>query len=256
VTQNLVRDLVEQYFQGRLRDQPAYRYLKPALSHAIILVTGSYSFGMSRSGSDLDIEVIVPDELYPAMLAEAGGPSGLWVHDEAHEPLVDVKVRPFDWLRRRLDGTDAEVIWIYERAVALQDPDGQLTPLLARAQENFRTHVPAMVAVCYRDLRSAVTVEHMREALSRQVMLGKAIESALVLPLLARGETYPYGKWQSWWLSQAHPSGTEIVQLCQQLSAGGERSTSALRGLRRIIDKQLVAAGYGDTVVRDFWRRL
>lgn len=48
-------------------------------------------------------------------------------------------------------------------------------------------------------------------------MLGKAVESALVLPLLARGKPHPYPKWQSWWLAQRHARGEEIVQLCYSL---------------------------------------
>lgn len=199
--------------------------------------------------------MIVPDELYPAMLEEAGGPRGLWVHDEAHIPLVDVKVHPLTWLRRRLAGDDAESLWIYQHAVVVQDPDALLPALVAQATQRFREYVPQLVAARYRAFRSLVTVEDSRERLCRQIMLGKAIESALVLPLLARGEPHPYPKWQSWWLLQRHAWGAEIADLCRRLLA--ERVTrETFEPLRRIIDDLLIEAGYGESLVRNFWRRL
>lgn len=70
------RSLFRHYIEGPLCDQPAYPYLRTSVPKALILVTGSYSIGTARPGSDMDIESIVPDEAYPAMLQEAGGPRG------------------------------------------------------------------------------------------------------------------------------------------------------------------------------------
>lgn len=255
VPHSMVRKLVEDYFRDRLHDQPAFPYLKPNLPSTMILVTGSYSFAMSRSGSDLDVEVIVPDELYPSMVQEAGGPRGLWAHDVAHNPLVDVKIRPIAWLRRRLSGDDPEALWIYQHAVLVQDPDARMPSLMAQAIDGFKGQVAELVVARYREFRSAVTLEHSREELCRQILLGKAIESALVLPLLARNEPYPYPKWQSWWLAKSHTHGTEIIRLCQQILAK-EDIGPEFKQLRRIMDDLLIEAGYGDSLVRDFWRKL
>lgn len=119
----------------------------------------------------------------------------------------------------------------------------------------FREHVPQLVAARYRAFRNLVTVEDSREELCRQVMLGKAIESVLTLPLLARGEPHPYPKWQSWWLVERHARGAEIVDLCHRLLA--ERVTrETFEPLRCIIDDILIEVRHGDRLVRNFWRRL
>ncbi|MBP2017812.1 hypothetical protein J2Z79_001197 [Symbiobacterium terraclitae] len=250
-----VRSLICDYFASRLLEQPAYPHLKPALPVAKVLVTGGFSIGTARCGSDLDIEMIVPDELYPAMLQGAGGPRGLRVHDEAHTPLVDEKVRPMTWLRRRLAGDDPESLWIYQHAVVVQDPDAQLPARVALAAERFREHVPQLVASRYRTFRSLVTIEDSREELCRQVMLGKAIESALTLPLLAREEPHPYPKWQAWWLVERHARGAEVVNLCRRMLAKPV-TREAFEPLRRIIDDILIEAGYREGLVRNFWRKL
>jgi hypothetical protein len=225
--------------------------MEPVLDRSLLLVIGSYSIGMARPGSDLDLELIVPDEEYPALLAAAGGVRGLWVHDEQHRPLTDIKVRPLAWLREQLSGQDPVSLWVYQRAVAVHDPTGVFVALLAAGLERFRDVAPGLVRRHYRDLRSGVTTGEMRDALARQIMLGKVVEAALVLPLLAAGEPHPYPKWQAWWLGGRHPLGPEIVRLCA--SAGDE---AAFRQLRRLIDGILIDAGYGDSLVRDFWRKL
>lgn len=255
MSQLSVHTLVETYFQGRLHEQPAFRYLLAALPGAIILVTGSYSFGQARPGSDIDIEMIVPDEAHALMVTQSGGPRGLWVHDGEHDPRVDVKVRPLEWLRRRLNGRDPVALWVYQRAVPVQDPDQRFQSLLQRGATAFAGQLPAIITGHYRDFRSAVTIEQAREGLCRQVMACKAVESALVLPLLARQDPYPYPKWQSWWLSESHPRGNDIVELCHQMLDRGDTSP-AFRRLRQIIDGLLDGAGFGERLVHDFWRKL
>lgn len=241
--------MVTRFLSGQAQSHPAFPYIAPALESSLILVVGSYSLGTARPGSDLDVELIVPDDLYPGMLASAGGPGKLWINDEAHNPPVDVKVRPVAWLRRRLTGEDPMALWTYWQAEPLQDPTGDFGGWLAEGLARFREAAPAWVARHYRDLRSGVVIENARDPLARQVMLGKVLEAALVLPLLAQGEPYPYPKWQAWWLARRHAAGPEIVRLCGDVEA-------RFRELRAVIDTVLTDAGYGESLIRGFWRKL
>jgi hypothetical protein len=250
--QTAARQMAEAYLAGRARTQQSFQYMEPVLDRSLLLVIGSHSIGMARPGSDLDLELIVPDQEYPSLLAAAGGVRGLWIHDEAHQPLTDIKVRPQAWLRERLSGEDPVALWVYQRAVVVRGPADEFGRLLAAGLDRFRAEVaPGLVRRHYRDLRSGVTTGEVRDDLARQIMLGKVLEAALVLPLLAAGEPYPYPKWQAWWLGTSHPLGAEIVRLCGTV---GEEATFG--ALRRLIEGMLIDAGYGESLVRDFWRKL
>lgn len=217
--QTAARQMAEAYLAGRARTQPSFQYMEPVLDRSLLLVIGSHSIGMARPGSDLDLELIVPDEEYPGLLEAAGGVRGLWVHDEAHQPLTDIKVRPMAWLRERLSGDDPVALWVYQRAVVVRDRPGGYAELLEAGLERFRTQVaPGMVRRHYRDLRCGVTTGEVRDELARQIMLGKVVEAALVLPLLAAGEP----------LSVPEVAG--LVAGRPPSAGGGDRPAVRLRG--------------------------
>ncbi|KRF06780.1 hypothetical protein ASG89_18145 [Paenibacillus sp. Soil766] len=68
-----VQKLVSDYFNGPFKHQSAYSFIVKALDVALIIVTGSYSFGMSNESSDLDIEFLIPDTSHTALVKMAGG---------------------------------------------------------------------------------------------------------------------------------------------------------------------------------------
>ncbi|RAP75717.1 hypothetical protein [Paenibacillus montanisoli] len=246
-----VQKLVSDYFNGALKQQRAYPLIIKTMDTALILVTGSYSFGMSNETSDLDIEFILPDSQHTAILEEAGGVQNLWVHDTAHQPLVDIKIRPLSWLRNRLTGSDPEVLWIYQHAVSIRDREQILTKLLDEATQRFHFAIFDSITKSYKDFRTGITVSAAREPLGKSLIMSKTIEAALVLPFLARNEPYPYPKWRSIWLKNNHNEGAMIVSLCEQWLAG----ESAFISLRDEIDTVLIEAGYQDLITH-FWRKV
>ncbi|MBA2941049.1 hypothetical protein HZF08_22465 [Paenibacillus sp. CGMCC 1.16610] len=246
-----VQKLVSDYFNGALKQQSAYPFILKALDTALILVTGSYSFGMSDETSDLDIEFIVPDSQHTTLIKEAGGVQYLWVHDEDHHPLVDIKIRPMTWLQNRLTGRDPKVLWIYQHAISVQDREQILAKLLDDATKRFQMVISDSITQTYKDFRTGVTVSAAREPLGKTIMMSKTIEAALVLPFLSRNEPYPYPKWQSIWLKNNHKQGAIIVSLCEQWLAG----ETVYNSLRDEINAVLIEAGYQD-LIKHFWRRI
>lgn len=250
MTRNLVQGMVKQYFEQRLIEQNAYKYLKQHMDQAIVLVVGSYSFGMSHSQSDLDVEMIVPDHVHSEMLKLSGGPKALWVHDEDYFVLVDIKVRPFKWLIQRLNG-DPVALWVYDQAVCVQDPYRLFDEWLDKAKILFREKLDQYIFNSYKDLKIGVTLSEQRDLLGRYLIAAKTIEASLVLPVLLKELPYPYPKWQGWWLINHEKSGKEIVQMCEQFIAG----EPSYRPLLNLINELLVQNGYGD-ITKNFWRKL
>lgn len=246
-----VHELVADYFRGPLQQQSAYPYIEKAMESAIILVTGSYSFGMNNESSDLDIEFIVHDELYAHLVATSDGVQHLWVHDEAHRPLVDIKLRPLSWLQNRLSGYDPEVLWIYGQAVCIQDKDQLLPGLLEEAIAQFHSICPELLMKSYKDFRTGITISASRESLGEAIVKMRAIEAALVLPFLSQCKPYPYPKWKSTWLQRKHEQGNSIVALCEQWLAG----QSVYQLLRDVINTVMIEAGHRDTI-KHFWRKV
>ncbi|GIP33913.1 nucleotidyltransferase domain-containing protein [Paenibacillus sp. J2TS4] len=245
-----VQKLVSDYFNGPLKHQSASPFVLEALDIALIVVTGSYSFGMFNETSDLDLEFILPDEQHIALVEKAGGVQNLWVHDEDHQPLVDIKIRPFTWLQNRLNGSDPEVLWIYQHAVIIQDSKHILPQLLDDANKRFHLTILDFITQSYKDLRTGVTVSAAREPLGKTIMMNRTIEAALALPFLVRKEPYPYPKWKSIWLKNTHKKGEDIVSLCEQWLAGNP----VYESLRAEINSVMVEAGYQD-LTKHFWRK-
>ncbi|MDQ0874248.1 hypothetical protein QFZ77_002907 [Paenibacillus sp. V4I3] len=246
-----VQKLVSDYFNGPLKQQSIYPFLSEALDAALIIVTGSYSFGMSNESSDLDIELIIPNELHTALVELAGGVQHLWVHDENHHPLVDIKIRPLTWLQNRLNGSDPEVLWIYQHAISIQDHEQILSQLNTEATRRFRSITLGLIMQCYKDFRTGVTVPASRETLGKTIMMTRSIEAALALPFLSRGEPYPYPKWKSIWLINSHKQGATIVSLCEQWLAGKQ----VYEALREVINSIMIESGYHD-LIKHFWRKI
>ncbi|WP_010269114.1 nucleotidyltransferase domain-containing protein [Paenibacillus senegalensis] len=245
-----VQKLVSDYFNGPLKQQSAYPFVLDAWSTALIVVTGSYSFGMFNEASDLDLEFILPDEQHSALVEKAGGVQNLWVHDKKHQPLVDIKFRPRSWLQKRLNGNDPEVLWIYRHAVIIQDSRHELPQLLDNANKQFYLTFFDLITRAYKDLRAGITLSAAREPLGKTIMMNRAIDAALSLPFLVRQAPYPYPKWKSIWLKDTHEKGSVIVSLCEQWLTG----SPVYESLRVEINSVLVESGYQD-LTRHFWRK-
>jgi hypothetical protein len=246
-----IKKLVSDYFNGPLKKQSTYPFIEEALDTALILVTGSYSFGMFTETSDLDIEFIIPDALHTAFVKKAGGVKNLWVHDENHQPLVDIKIRPLGWLQNRLSGTDPEVLWIYQHAIRIQDRDLYFSELLANATEKFHSIYVDLLIKSYKDFRTGITIPASRESLGKTIMMVKAIEAALALPFLSQKQPYPYPKWQSIWLKSRCKEGDNITSLCEQWLVG----EPVYEQLREVINSVMIESGHSD-LVKNFWRKV
>lgn len=248
---SIAQKLVSDYFNGPLKQHPVYHLIEKTMNEAIIIVTGSYSFGMSNESSDLDIEFIIPDALHTALVEMADGVQHLWVHDENHRPLVDIKIRPLTWLQNRLSGTDPEVLWIYKHAICIQDRDQLLSHILAIANERFHSINIDLLTKSYKDFRTGVTISASRETLGKTIMMTRTIEAALALPFLSQKEPYPYPKWQSIWLKTKHEQGDTIVSLCELWLTG----KPVYEQLREVINSVLIDDGYQD-LIKHFWRKV
>ncbi|WP_282940097.1 hypothetical protein [Paenibacillus sp. RC67] len=245
------RAIVSDYFNGSLKQQSAYHYIEKTMNEAVIAVTGSYSFGMQNETSDLDIEFIIPDSLHNTIVEMAGGIQHVWVHDEIHHPLIDIKVRPLTWLQNRLSGDNPEVLWIYQHACCIQDHNSELPQLIEDANTQFQSINKELLTKHYKDFRTGVTLSASREPLGEIITMTRAIDAALALPFLSRNEPYPYPKWKSSWLKAKHKQGELIVSLCGRWLAG----EPVYEQLRDVLNSIMIEAGHRD-LIKHFWRKV
>ncbi|SHF34534.1 Nucleotidyltransferase domain-containing protein [Seinonella peptonophila] len=244
-----VKEVVKQYFERNLMNQSAYKYLGSQIEKALLLVVGSYSSGMAHSQSDLDIEMIVSDEAYKEMLLISGSPKALWVHDEEYSILVDIKVRSYSWLEKKLNG-DPEFLWVYEQAICIQDP-GLFKSWIDESRKLFKEKLDQYIFNSYKDLKIGVTLDDQKDLLGRYLIKAKTIEAALVIPLLLNELPYPYPKWQTWWLMKHVDIGEKIVGMCELFTTRDQ----TYRTILHLINDLLVQKGHGE-LTKDFWRKL
>jgi hypothetical protein len=240
------------FLQGDLVRLPAYRLLQPHLAAAAVWAVGGRTLEL-EGAADLELECILGGEA-AAALHPGEGRGDLDAVIPAGARRLRWRVRSAAWLTERLG--DPAALWLHQRAVVVQDPAGILPAATAQALAAFRRRLPGLVAERYRWLRTGL--EHgdgVPDRLARSILVVRALEAALTLPLLARGEPFPPAPWLPWQLARVCPDGEEIVGLCRRLQTGPTLDHGAAATLRRHLDDLLEVAGYGETLVRNFWHR-
>jgi hypothetical protein len=241
-----LRQRAWEYLRGPLAALPPGQRLGPYLDRAAVLVLGAAALG--TGARPLELEVLLPDGEW-GELARQARPSDLSWEDPAQG--VSVRVRSQAWLRLRL--AEPPELWLRQRTAVVQDPLDLLAPALRAALEAFRSGLGPEVERLYRALRVGFEqADAAADTLGRTVLLGRAVEAALALPVLARGEPYPPARWLVWYLTQATAEGDEIAALCARAAAGRTVPQDAYASLRRLVDEVLERAGYGDRLVRGY----
>jgi len=241
-----VRSVLPRRWQGLA----AAAELEGLVATGTVAVLGAHALQQAGPRTPLDLVLIPPQ---PAGAEDPLTPSALdGLLTEGELPL-GWRVRGRIWLRRQLG--DPEGLWLWQHAAVIADPAGQLAAEIPVALGGFRSQLPQLIAQRYGWLRTGLEkAGEARDVLGRALLLARAAGAALQLPLLARGEPYPPPQWLSWQLVRVCPQGEEIVQWAHQLTrASGDCEVAGM--LRRTIDELLEVSGYGETLVRQYWRR-
>lgn len=243
-----LRDRVRAYLDGPYRSLPAGRYLGPRLGGATILGVGAHALGAGSSALPTEVEVFLAEEEWVRLRAEARASDLLTLDPETG---YEVRVRDTLWLGRRLE--DPEGLWLRQRAAVVQDPTDRLGPAVRGALSAFRSAAGGHALARYRAFREGFeTADAALDPSGRSALLGRAVEAALALPILARGEPWPPPRWLGWYLSAVDPEGERMVALCARAAGGPAVEREAYGALRRLIDDTLDRAGYGESLVRAY----
>jgi hypothetical protein len=244
--------MVAAYLAGPFRATPLGRHLGPRLGGATVLCVGGWALGTAAPAEPVEVEAVLEDEEWGRLAAEAR-PAELDLLDPARPSAVRVRARGGAWLRARLATTSG--LWLRQRASVVQDPGERLRPWIVEAAGLFRGRLPVEIEGAYRALREGLaTADTAGDPVGRAVLLGRAAEAALALPLLARGQPYPPPRWLAWQLAAVCPHGEEIAALAARALAGRALDGAVRAGLIRLQDEILDQAGYGESVVRAYGR--
>ena len=242
---------VQAVFRDRLPSVPGGRDLVALWPRALVAVLGAHALGQAGPRTPLDL-VLIPtgDGAAPP----PGAASALDGTDPLLEPAVAWRVRSRQWLVHRLG--EPEGLWLWQRAAVVADPVGILGEEVPRALSAFRLRLPTLVAERYGWLREGLEQADVApDVLGRRILVGRAVEAALQLPLLARGEPFPPPPYLPWYLRQVCPQGEEAAELAGRVAVGPAGDRQAGGVLRRLVDELLEVAGYGESLVRQYRRR-
>lgn len=240
------------YLSERLPLLPQHEALGPHLEQAFVAVVGAHALGEGGESVPMEIECVVRAAQAAWRPGQAGGPSD--VLDPGVLPPVQVRVRSADWLDRQV--AEPEGVWLHQRVAVVQDPDGMLPDALAAGIATLRRRLGGLVGQRYGWLRTGLDRSGgCADALASRMLVTRALAAALQLPLLARGEPFPPIEWLSWQVGRVCPQGEELVALCGRLAASPRVDRATAATLRRMEDDLLEAAGYGETLVRNYWSR-
>lgn len=247
-----IAQAVWSFVQGELSELPAGRLLGPRTGGAAVLVAGAHALGLAGPGSPMQVEILLAEAEWGRAAAGARA-SDLDFSVPVGGGGLEVRIRGAEWLRQRL--ADPGGLWLRQRAVLVRDPVELVATAVSTALADFRRVLPSLVAARYRDFREGFAgADAALEGLGRRVLLGRAVEAALALPILCRAEPHPPAQWLAWHLGRVHGEGERIAGLCARAAAGPQVDREALATLRRILDEALDAAGHGETVVRAYHR--
>ncbi len=239
---------IRSYLDGPYRALPPGTRLGPRLAGATVLAVGAHSLGVEGSSAPVDVEILLAEEEWARVQAE-GRASDLWALDPGAG--FEVRIRGARWLARALE--NPEGLWLRQRAAVVQDPVDRLGPAVRDAHSAFRTGLQARTLQMYRAFREGFeTAEVCLEPCGRAIQIGRAVESALALPFLARGEPYPPARWLAWYLARIEPEGEHIATLAARAAGGPTVDREAYASLRRLVDDTLERAGYAESLVRTY----
>ncbi len=236
------------YLQGPYAALPAGAATAALLHAATVISAGAHALGAAGRGEPVAVAVIL-DEAQWTRLRGQTRPSDLLTLDP--NAGMAVRIRDSRWLAARLAQPGG--LWLHQRAAIVQDPGDRVPPPVRAALATFRERLDTEVIDRYRAFRDGLeTADAALDPLGRSILLGQAVEAALALPVLARGEPCPPARWLAWYLNQVDPEGERIGALCARAAGPRAVDREAYATLRRLLDETLDRAGYGERLVREY----
>ena len=239
---------IREYLDGPGRTLPTGRALGPRLGGATVLAVGAHALGADGPVTPVEVEVILAEEEWARLLTGAR-PSDLLTLDPGAG--LEVRIRGTQWLTGALESPGG--LWLHQRAAIVQDPLDQFAPAVRQALQEFRAGLEARALQMYRAFREGFeTADALLEPCGRLVETGRAVEAALALPVLARGEPWPPTRWMAWYLARVDPEGERMAALAIRAAGGPPVDREAYASLRRLVDDTLERAGYAQSLVRAY----
>lgn len=236
------------YLDGPWRLLPAGRRLGPRLGGAVVLVVGAQALGAAGARTPLEVEILLGGQDWASWRAQARASEFLVADPVAG---ASVRIRDEEWLVDRLAAPGG--LWLRQRAVVVADPGERFATAVRTALTACRRDQASAVRQAYRALRAGLaSADTVPDSLARRVLLGRAVEAALTLPVLCRAEPCPPPEWLGWYLVRISAEGAGIAELCARVAAGTTVDGEAAAQLRRVIDELLDAAGFGEGIVRGY----
>lgn len=192
------------------------------LGESSVLLSGSTGWGIpegSDINADWDLHVILDDDLHERYMSDFD-PS-CTIDDHSHHPSVFVQIRPLSWLKKRLDGIDTSVLylWIYENGTWICDSLG-IANLVEEHRKLFENNleniaIKHFVNFSVRRLDASSSAKRGLKC-ATGIYRGSMVEAALRSFCIAKSSPYPYGKWLSKQTEILGEEGVSLVTLCEK----------------------------------------
>src|SRR3989338_3465348 len=163
-----------------------------------------------------DLMVLVPDHLFENDFGNKLGECFI-VNDQEHSPPVFTRFKSYQWLRKDFSRRLPIALWIFSRAVVVQDPYNSFRKILLKHTALFERDLREIVHRKYIEFRS--DRHNLRQAVYRHdriaidLIKANVVKLALEIILLTNGQPYPYRKWLPSEATRLQ-EGPNLVGLC------------------------------------------
>lgn len=187
--------------------------LQEYINDATILLTGI------DEGIVWDFMVLLKDDLFYYEFAKLYNESFV-IDDHNHHPGVFTRVKSYKWLVEDFSRRRPIALWIFQKALVLQDPDNGFKKILCHQQKLFSDSIDDIISRKYMELR---TERHnLRHALQKHreiasyIIKATIVKLALELCFLSEGKPFPWKKWLPETAQNTTTHGTMILKISEE----------------------------------------
>ena len=163
-----------------------------------------------------DIYCFIPDDLYTHDFSQIHGRCFV-VSDQTHSPPVFSRFKDYNWLRTDLSQRVAIALWIFKRAIVIQDPDDSFACIIAERDAFFHQSLEDIARRKYIEFRTdrhnlRQAIFH-KETMAVGLLKSNVVKLGLEILMLANELPYPYRKWLPSEVTSV-PEGPEFLEVC------------------------------------------
>ncbi len=209
---------------------------QPELGDAAIVVHGSVTTGDADEYSDIDIQVVCPDDQYSVARERAVADGHLAANErpvifrsprtttDGRRPLCAAELRPLSDVAEALRTDLLVELWTMQNAWVVTDPEERVGQLVAAARTEFVDQLEHLTAgemghAARRQIWLAIAAQRA-DAAGAGLLAASFIRAILRVACMLDDSPAPPDKWLHRWASSRTTLGTKVAAACLHLLSG------------------------------------